>query len=468
MVSPDGTTEICRIDTDNTNLEAAEEFVFSGLSIDRLHAHCTVHKTISVPTPTLHDREDDLAEAALRRRSNIAETTVPWTDPEQDKAGWRGEGVGCLHRHMQVSIVSNDHVVPSSTTKEAEKQRERNLAKTADDLGEFYIPMGKAPHFVTEAQLEELGGKPEVIEPMYRIRLTAVRHRSAEDVEEEEERTRQQKEAGPAAAEEEEEEEEKEAGLNTLLLDEFVLEPYERGTCVSCVRLFDESQESLDATSEGRKTSTPPRTTLRGRNLIAVGTTQMPFRGEEERSGGRVLLFRVEGGKLELVSILVVPDPVMGVAHLTMPKREIKRARETRYVPNRRHSAATKAAVQAAAGEYKVGGYLLVARGRTLETFKFRRAPGGGGRLVGWNALKKQSIVLPTDGKTGNRDKAAILAAAQDTNDPMALERAHQMDVPFDSAQLRKHGTFFNTQLFVHSLSVLSDQYGKLDQNLKQ
>jgi hypothetical protein len=31
--------------------------------------------------------------------------------------------------------------------------------------------------------------------------------------------------------------------------------------------------------------------------------------------------------------------------------------------------------------------------------------------------------------------------------------------VPFDSAQLRKHGTFFNTQLFVHSLSVLNDQY---------
>ena len=33
------------------------------------------------------------------------------------------------------------------------------------------------------------------------------------------------------------------------------------------------------------------------------------------------------------------------------------------------------------------------------------------------------------------------------------------VQVPFDSAQLRKHGTFFNTQLFVHSLSVLNDQY---------
>ena len=34
--------------------------------------------------------------------------------------------------------------------------------------------------------------------------------------------------------------------------------------------------------------------------------------------------------------------------------------------------------------DYKSGGFLLVARGRTLETFKFRRAPGGGGRLIGY------------------------------------------------------------------------------------
>jgi hypothetical protein len=64
-----------------------------------------------------------------------------------------------------------------------------------------------------------------------------------------------------------------------------------------------------------------------------------------------------------------------------------------------------------------------------LETFKFRRAPGGGGRLIGWNATLKKSIVLPTDGKTGNRDKAAILAAAQDSSDPLALERARQTEV---------------------------------------
>ncbi len=64
---------------------------------------------------------------------------------------------------------------------------------------------------------------------------------------------------------------------------------------------------------------------------------------------------------------------------------------------------------------YKSGGFLLVARGRTLETFKFRRAPGGSGRLIGWNATLKKSIVLPTDGKTGIRDKAAILAAAKES-----------------------------------------------------
>ena len=179
----------------------------------------------------------------------------------------------------------------------------------------------------------------------------------------------------------------------------------------------------------------------------------MPFRGEEERSGGRVLLFRVEIGKLELVSILLLPDPVTGISHLLLPKREIQRCRETRYGGKR------GVAIIKNAATYDVGGFLLVARGRTLETFKFRRAPGGNGRLVGWSETTKTPLVLPTDGKTGNRDKAAILAAAQDTNDPMALERALKTEVPFDSAQLRKHGSFFNTQLFVHSLSVLSNQY---------
>jgi hypothetical protein len=50
-----------------------------------------------------------------------------------------------------------------------------------------------------------------------------------------------------------------------------------------------------------------------------------------------------------------------------------------------------------------VGGFLLVARGRTLETFKFRRAPGGSGRLVGWSDSTKSPLVLPTDGKTGKQ-----------------------------------------------------------------
>jgi hypothetical protein len=36
-----------------------------------------------------------------------------------------------------------------------------------------------------------------------------------------------------------------------------------------------------------------------------------------------------------------------------------------------------------ASADYDCGGYLLVSRGRTLETFKFRRAPGGQGRLWG-------------------------------------------------------------------------------------
>ena len=76
-------------------------------------------------------------------------------------------------------------------------------------------------------------------------------------------------------------EEAADTGLNALLLDEYKLDPFEHGTCVSAVRLFDESQDSIDAHNEGsRVTVVPPRTTIRGRNLIAVGTTTMPFRGE--------------------------------------------------------------------------------------------------------------------------------------------------------------------------------------------
>ena len=152
----------------------------------------------------------------------------------------------------------------------------------------------------------------------------------------------------------------------------------------------------------------------------------MPFRGEEERSGGRVLLFRVENEILELVSILEVSDPVTGINHLVLSKREQERCKSSRGMTM----------------EYDCGGFLLIARGRTLETFKFRRAPGGNGRLVGYSNVTKQQIVIPTDGKAGNRDKAAILLAAQDTNDPLALEKALKTEVPFDSAQLRKHGKY--------------------------
>jgi hypothetical protein len=35
--------------------------------------------------------------------------------------------------------------------------------------------MGQAPHFVKDEQLNELGGKPEVIESMFSVRLHALR-----------------------------------------------------------------------------------------------------------------------------------------------------------------------------------------------------------------------------------------------------------------------------------------------------
>ena len=38
------------------------------------------------------------------------------------------------------------------------------------------------------------------------------------------------------------------------------------------------------------------------------------------------------------------------------------------------------------------------------------------------------TVSAEVDGKTGNRDKAAILAAAQDSSDPLALERARQTE----------------------------------------
>ena len=328
LVTPNGTTEICCIGRDESNLEAEEEFVFSGMSIDRLRTGCTVHDALTVPTPTTHDREDDLTEAALRRRVGITDPT-PWIDQHAPPLPVPSGPTNKQYRPLHVSIISTDHVVPSSTTKEAEKQRERDLARTAEELDEFYIPMGKAPHFVTDEQLEELGGKPDVVEPMFSIRLTALRHR---------EKTTTGTGNGSNAAEEEEDDDDE--GLTMDILDEFKLEPFEHGTCLSYVRLFDESQESIDAATSSKRdrdgassssSTTPPRATIRGRNFVAVGTTRMPFRGEEERSGGRVLLFRVEVGKLELVSILLLPDPVTGISHLLLPKREIERCRETRY-----------------------------------------------------------------------------------------------------------------------------------------
>ena len=55
-VSPDGTTDICRIDQDETNLEVEEEFVFDGVgSVDRLHAHCTVRFNLALSVAALVD-----------------------------------------------------------------------------------------------------------------------------------------------------------------------------------------------------------------------------------------------------------------------------------------------------------------------------------------------------------------------------------------------------------------------------
>ena len=45
-----------------------------------------------------------------------------------------------------------------------------------------------------------------------------------------------------------------------------------------------------------------------------------------------MLLFRVESGKLEVVSILLLDDPVMGVSDLTMTAKEMHRCRKARYV----------------------------------------------------------------------------------------------------------------------------------------
>ena len=64
-----------------------------------------------------------------------------------------------------------------------------------------------------DEQLNELGGKPEVIESMFAVRLHTMRQRTAT---------------------------EEDTGLDALQLDEYKLDPFEHGTCIAAVRLFDE------------------------------------------------------------------------------------------------------------------------------------------------------------------------------------------------------------------------------------
>ena len=62
VVCEDGKTEIVRVDCDECNLEAEEEFVLEGMAVDQLHQHCTVHRTIRIPTPL---KEDGALSACL-------------------------------------------------------------------------------------------------------------------------------------------------------------------------------------------------------------------------------------------------------------------------------------------------------------------------------------------------------------------------------------------------------------------
>ena len=159
--------------------------------------------------------DDDLAEAVLRMRAGLGTKA----DLPSMLSKTTGEGTS-VYRQLHVSLVSSENIVPSSTTKEAEKQKERDLARKADDLGEFYIPMGKAPHFVTDSQLNDYGGKPEVIEEMFKVRLTDLHQRSHND--------------------------DDPSRLQVSVLDEYSLDPFEHASCLSVVRLFDESQTSID------------------------------------------------------------------------------------------------------------------------------------------------------------------------------------------------------------------------------
>jgi cleavage and polyadenylation specificity factor subunit 1 len=413
LVTPDGTTTICGIGKDDTgnNAEQEDEFVKEGLSVDRLRLGCTVHAVQEVPPPLKVDEEDDKLEDKIN-------------GVVQDKA----EAVQSAKlSRLYVTIVSQDVAVPSSTSKQAEARQEHVYRLKAEEKGEFYVPRGEVPKFVSEKDLDEMGGKPPVVEPRYSVRLMALKRENDEDGDD--------------------------STLDASVADEYPLELFEHGTVITSVRLFDEAPPANFSSARAKVPASSParkRIELRGRQFVAVGTALCPFDGEQARSGGRVLLFKVNRkmAKLELVSLLRLADPVMGIVQVAIPSRDISRTRTAR------------AGGGSGDPSYDCGGFMLVARGRIIDTFRFLRAPDVDPNDEQKNVDPKTGrlAVVETDGTGTNKATIAAIAAARASGGGRkAIDAAKSNAIT--SAQLTKNGNFYNAQLFVHSLAILSDQY---------
>lgn len=413
LVTPDGTTTICGIGKDDTgnNAEQEDEFVKEGLSVDRLRLGCTVHALLEVPPPLKVDEEDDKLEDKIHGVAPDRATAAQSTK---------------LSR-LFVTIVSQDVAVPSSTSKQAEARQEHVYRLKAEEKGEFYVPRGEVPKFVSEKDLSEMGGKPPVVEPRYSVRLLTLKREQDDDGDD--------------------------STLDATVADEYPLELFEHGTVVTSVRLFDEAPLANFSSARAKVPAASParkRVELRGRQFVAVGTALCPFDGEQARSGGRVLLFKVnrKTTKLELVSLLRLADPVMGIVQVAIPSRDISRTQSAR------------AGGGTGDASYDCGGFMLVARGRIIDTFRFQRAPDDDPSDMQKNIdpATGRLAVVETDGSGTNKATIAAIAVARASGGGRkAIDAAKSNAIT--SAQLTKNGNFYNAQLFVHSLAILSDQY---------
>ena len=144
-----------------------------------------------------------------------------------------------------------------------------------------------------------------------------------------------------------------------------------------------------------------------------------------------MLLFKVNRNteKLELVALTRLSDPVMGIVQVAIPSRDITRTRSARAGGGNGDS------------KYDCGGFILVARGRIIDTFRFKRAPDDDPNEMQKHIDPPEYAVVETDGSNNKATIAAIAAVKASGGGRKAIDAAKSNAIM--SAQLTKNGNFF-------------------------